>query len=156
MAGDKTTQQKQGRQAGPMSSLCILLCLCFKCCVWVYQKNSNNKRNELPKVACNFVSYHSFAWWLIQILIKLRFWNIYQSLSISFLSHLVSQTTTETRTRVLLIRKFHFCQAAVLLISKYDFYVKGVSNQKKNQLPVSVTRGQCYKTFLSVIYKFLY
>ncbi len=27
MAGDLTTQTKQDRQAGPMSSLCILLCL---------------------------------------------------------------------------------------------------------------------------------
>jgi hypothetical protein len=27
VAGDITTQPKQGRQAGPMSSLCILLCL---------------------------------------------------------------------------------------------------------------------------------
>ncbi len=28
-AGDITTQPKQGRQAGPMSSLCILICLWF-------------------------------------------------------------------------------------------------------------------------------
>ena len=28
MAGDITTEPKQDRQAGPMSSLCILLCLC--------------------------------------------------------------------------------------------------------------------------------
>ncbi len=27
--GDITTQPKQGRWARPMSSLCILLCLCF-------------------------------------------------------------------------------------------------------------------------------
>jgi len=29
MAGDVTTQPKQGRQAMPISSLCILLCLFF-------------------------------------------------------------------------------------------------------------------------------
>ncbi len=51
MAGDITTQPKQGRQARPMSSLCIILCL------WLLHSVSLTMVGEVSWLKCDFSNF---------------------------------------------------------------------------------------------------
>ncbi len=105
---------------------------------------------------CRQIHLVNFLFFLL-IFIYLQMYFEGQSNSIQPNSRILIENPWRTKTvRKMIILVFDdYCQIILLVIHiMAPQYISRQSSMRGNQLPVSATRGQCYKTFLSVIYGF--